>query len=127
MPEIIRAIERWEIQDLDGLDCIRTHDQKKSADGTQEKPRVMFYLDPPYLHETRAPGAREIYRDFEMSDAQHESLLKLLKKVRGKVLLSGYDSKMYRQHLVAPKWHLVQWKVKNQTTGPGTDLARKRG
>ncbi len=80
----------------------------------------MFYLDPPYLHETRAPGAREIYRDFEMSDAQHESLLKLLKKVRGKVLLSGYDSKMYRQHLVAPKWHLVQWKVKNQTTGPGT-------
>ena len=121
VPEIIRAIERWEIQNLDGLACIDTHDQKAGADGTQEKPRVMFYLDPPYLHSTRAPGALQVYRDFEMSEDQHIALLGLLQTVVGKVLISGYDSELYRQHLAVPVWHMVSWEVRNQTTGPGTE------
>lgn len=121
IPAIMRAIEKWEIQNLDGLDCIRMHDQKRNADGTQEKPRVMFYLDPPYLHSTRAPGAQKVYREFEMSDEAHESMLRLLLKVRGKILLSGYESDLYTKYLAkAAGWHMVAWKVKNQTTGPGT-------
>lgn len=34
-----------------------------------------------------------------MTDSQHQELLNLLKKHRGKVLLSGYDNDLYNTNL----------------------------
>ena len=55
-------------------------------------PQTLFYLDPPYLHETRT--AKTVYTH-EMSENDHRELLGLVRMVRGKVLLSGYPSAMY--------------------------------
>lgn len=63
---------------------------------------VFIYADPPYLHGTRK---NYLYRH-EMSDTEHEELLKILNKHPGKVLLSGYDNEMYNDML--PGWNKVQ-------------------
>ena len=53
---------------------------------------VLIYCDPPYLLDTRSGG--EQYKR-EMTEDDHENLLYQLKKHKGFVLLSGYESKMY--------------------------------
>lgn len=59
------------------------------------QPNVLIYADPPYLLSTRH-GKQ--YRH-EMTDADHQELLDALKAHRGPVLLSGYDSELYREAL----------------------------
>lgn len=58
----------------------------------QDSPETLFYVDPPYVHETR--GAKHNYR-FELTNEDHAKLLKSLQAVRGMVLLSGYDNPLY--------------------------------
>ena len=62
----------------------------------QDGPNTLFYLDPPYLDETRT--APKVYR-FEMTRDQHAELLDVVKAVKGKVMLSGYDSALYQEKL----------------------------
>jgi DNA adenine methylase len=52
---------------------------------------TFFYLDPPYY------GAEGYYDGFSKED--HERLLRLLKKVKGKWLLSGYGNEFYDREL----------------------------
>jgi DNA adenine methylase len=59
---------------------------------TEDTPATLFYLDPPYLPDTRT--AREVYTH-EMSASDHRKLLELLRGVRGKVMLSGYANPLY--------------------------------
>ena len=64
----------------------------KSQDGTN----TCFYLDPPYLHQTRiSPKAYS----HEMAYEDHEKLLDLINQVEGKVLISGYISPLYNRKL----------------------------
>jgi len=52
-----------------------------------------FYLDPPYLPETRREP--KVYK-FEMTRKDHEELVEwLLTKSKTKVMLSGYDNDLY--------------------------------
>jgi DNA adenine methylase len=60
----------------------------RSEDGQD----TFFYLDPPYLKETRS--VPDVY-GFEMSRADHCELLDLIRNVRGKIMLSGYPSDLY--------------------------------
>lgn len=61
----------------------------KSAD-------VFAYLDPPYVHSTRTTKNDYVY---EMTDRDHEELLELCNQSPAKILISGYDSPLYRKHL----------------------------
>lgn len=63
---------------------------------SQDGPGTLFYLDPPYLEETRS--VPDVY-GFEMSRAGHCELLELIRTVRGKVMLSGYPSELYDSSL----------------------------
>ncbi len=56
---------------------------------------VLIYADPPYLLSTRTG---EQYR-YEMTEQDHEELLKALKTHIGPVVISGYDSEMYNDVL----------------------------
>ncbi len=62
----------------------------------QDGPNTLFYLDPPYMHETRVTTADY---DHEMSVDQHAELLDAVKQCKGKVLLSGYPNKLYDEAL----------------------------
>lgn len=54
------------------------------------------YIDPLYVHSTRIN--KNDY-PFEMSDEDHIELLQLAKASPAKLLICGYDNKLYREHL----------------------------
>jgi len=57
--------------------------------------RTLFYLDPPYVLSTR-PNSEGIYA-YEMSDEEHEELVDICLRLKGKVMLSGYQNEIYRR------------------------------
>jgi DNA adenine methylase len=62
----------------------------------QDGPETLFYLDPPYLHQTRSTTGE--YRH-EMTEQEHRDLLRLIRQAQGKVMLSGYPSPLYDEAL----------------------------
>ena len=74
------------IENRDAFEIIQKHDT----------PETLFYIDPPYMAETRKRfGAYK----HELEDSHHIELLKLLREVKGMVILSGYASKLYEKEL----------------------------
>ena len=65
-------------------------------------PNTLIYCDPPYLLSTR--GHRQYYRN-EFSDLQHIELLRVLKSLPCKVILSGYWSELYASKLKGWRTH----------------------
>jgi DNA adenine methylase len=63
------------LENRPALGLIRRHDG----------PGTLFYLDPPYLHETRTATAA--YGAFELREADHAELLTVLRGCKGKVML----------------------------------------
>jgi DNA adenine methylase len=63
--------------------------EKYDGEGT------LFYLDPPYVLSTRS-GSEGIYAG-EMSDQEHEELVDICLRLKGKVVLSGYQNEIYRK------------------------------
>jgi DNA adenine methylase len=60
-------------------------------------PQTLFYVDPPYPHETRSAIGRSrthLYRH-EMTDEDHIMLGAQLKNLEGMVVLSGYPCDLY--------------------------------
>lgn len=54
---------------------------------------TFFYLDPPYIPSTR----RENMYRYEFDEALHEVSIDRIQKLKGKVMLSGYRSKLHEQ------------------------------
>lgn len=61
---------------------------------------VLAYLDPPYMQETRASFNDYAY---EMTDKDHEEMLKLVLRSKAKFMISGYDNELYNRML--KKWN----------------------
>lgn len=70
--------------------------------------RVLLYVDPPYLHETRTGNAR--YR-CEYQVADHVRLLTCLKSLPPeiRIILSGYPSQLYEELL--PGWRSKEFQA----------------
>lgn len=63
--------------------------------GRYDRAETVFYVDPPYVTETRTSRwASKGYRH-EMTDEDHRELGGVLRGLRGAVLLSGYESGLY--------------------------------
>jgi DNA adenine methylase len=77
LPAIAERLLRVQIENRPAAEVIKLYDDK----------RTLFYCDPPYPHEAR--GDAKAY-GFEMSNEEHENLAGLLKKVKGKIAVSGY-------------------------------------
>ena len=82
LPEIAQRLQRVQIENAPALEVIKRYDTEKTV----------FYVDPPYVHSARGDAAAY---GFEMSDAEHEELAEVLNQIRGRVVLSGYRTKLY--------------------------------
>ncbi len=69
----------------------------------------LVYSDPPYLRHTRK-SARRYRHDYE--DADHVALLALLGRLPCRVMISGYPSALYDEHLAG--WRSLSLQVMNQ-------------
>jgi DNA adenine methylase len=116
-----QRLSRVQIDSVDALQAIRYWDT----------PDTVFYVDPPYVPETRGDYQTSRYRhEFELED--HQRLVETLLQVRGKVLLSGYDHSVYRS-LEEAGWHKVMREVTSHAVartrvsgvlGPGSARAK---
>ena len=85
------------IEHLDAIECIKKYANDAS----------LFYLDPPYIHETRV--STNDYKH-EYTDDQHKKLVETLLSVPGHKILSGYESPIY-QPLLDAGWELLTKQV----------------
>ena len=69
---------------------VECHDWRQILE-TYDTPRTFFYLDPPYVAETRRGGGYQ----HEMTTDDHRDLVERLLALQGKVLLSGYAHQVY--------------------------------
>lgn len=77
-----------------------------------DSPQTLHYVDPPYLHNTRVRGAQSgRYYRHEMNDAQHAELLQTLCSLKGMVVLSGYASELYADHLEGWTQNSIQARI----------------
>jgi site-specific DNA-adenine methylase len=66
----------------------------------------LVYCDPPYLRETRKKYGR-LYK-YDYSRAQHIELLEVLKTLPCMVMISGYESTLYKESLRSWQTHCFQ-------------------
>lgn len=104
LPVVHARLRRVVILNCDALELILK----------QDGPETLFYLDPPYLHETRATTGEYLH---EMTRDQHENLLLILAGIKGKFLLSGYDSELYRQYEKLNGWNRTAFELPNNSAG----------
>lgn len=104
LPAVHDRLKRVVILCRDAPDVIRRQDGKDT----------LFYLDPPYLHETRS-GTGEYTH--EMTADRHRDLLDLLAGVTGKFLLSGYRSELYDTFASDNLWNRVDFDLPNNAAG----------
>ncbi|WP_197446146.1 DNA adenine methylase [Tautonia plasticadhaerens] len=84
---------------------------------------VVLYLDPPYLHATRRTVHN--YGIREMSEPDHEALLRRLLRCRCSVAISGYPSDLYDGCLTgAPGWVRHEKEVRCSSSNHCKDTRR---
>ena len=94
-----QRIKNVQIENLDFRDLIPKYDTKDT----------LFYLDPPYMQTTRRrPNEGYVH---EMSINDHKDLVKILLKIKGKAILSGYKTGLYKK-LEDNGWHRIDIKTK---------------
>ena len=78
------------IENLDYTQLIKLYDNNQT----------LFYCDPPYLMETRGRKGKgtKMYEN-EMTNADHIQFLETITKIKGKAIISGYDSELYNDYL----------------------------
>lgn len=92
------ALERiiWRLQGV-----VIEHRPAIEVMAQQDSAETLHFVDPPYMHATRSKAknsSRKNYRH-EMTDEDHAQLLSFLQTLDGMVVLCGYPSPLYDQHL----------------------------
>jgi DNA adenine methylase len=80
----------------------------------QDGNRTLYYVDPPYLHETRSTTGEY---EHEMTRSQHVELLETLAKINGRFILSGYPSTLYTEYADRYGWHYESKQIDNKASG----------
>jgi DNA adenine methylase len=101
LPSVAARLQRVVILNDDAIEVIRREDGR----------RTLFYLDPPYVHDTRS--ATGDYQ-FEMSLDQHRELVEAIQQCEGKVLLSGYPNELYDREL--QHWNRTDFEIDNKAS-----------
>jgi len=83
-----------------------------------DSPSTLFYLDPPYLPETR--NSQGEYGLHEMTFDDHAQMLGAIVKIEGKFILSGYDSQLYRDFERAHFLNRIEFAVPNNASSSKT-------
>ena len=101
LPEnILAAAQRLKDAEIENTDAIKLIKKYNDED-------CLIYIDPPYLLETRSNK----YYNNEITELEHIELLKTINESKSKIILSGYDSELYKQYL--KEWY--KYEVESRT------------
>lgn len=101
LPEISKRLQSCDILNLNAMYVIQMFNTKDT----------LLYCDPPYLKSTRV--SKNVY-GHEMSENDHIHLSSLLNNFKGKALISGYDSELYRE--LYKGWRMVKKDIANHSS-----------
>lgn len=101
LPAVAQRLKRVVILNDDALKVVGREDSKNT----------LFYLDPPYLHDTRVTTSDY---EHEMTIEEHRQLLETIRHVQGKAMLSGYPSGLYDDLLA--DWKRVSITIDNKAS-----------
>lgn len=93
LPEISKRLRKVQIENIGWREILKRYD----------RPGTLFYLDPPYVPETRIKGGYE----HEMSIDDHSALTAALLSINGMAVLSGYPNSIY-EPLEQAGWKRVE-------------------
>lgn len=110
LPEICERLKEVDVFSKNGMELIKDSSEDFNS---------LTYVDPPYLKSTRT--VKNVY-DCEMSDQDHQDLANILNKVKGKVLISGYESDLYLENY--KHWRWVKKEMPNNS-GQGKTKQRR--
>lgn len=102
LKDIQHRLRRVQVENLHFRDLLPLYD----------RPETLFYLDPPYVPDTRINGEY----GHEMTVAEHEELVSLLLDLKGMAILSGYASEVYSP-LEQAGWQRVEIETLAHTSG----------
>lgn len=105
LPAVHARLRRVVILNEDALNVIRTQDGEKT----------LFYLDPPYVPRARATNGNYAH---EMTEVDHQAMLKTIRECQGKVVLSGYPNPLYDREL--HDWSRHEIAIDNKAAGGKT-------
>jgi len=108
---VAERLQHVQIECGDAMECMDRYDS----------PNFLHYLDPPYAHNTSSIGgsgrstsrsAKAVYQG-EMNDSQHEALLLKVTTggLKGMIVISGYDSDLYRRYFGTPEAPKGGWSI----------------
>lgn len=98
--DVARVIRtNFQIIEMDALDAIKRLDSAKT----------FFYLDPPYLLETR--GSHDDYM-FEFSEEKYREMAAILYKIKGYAMISGYDHPLMFELFESKGWIKIKFPTK---------------
>jgi DNA adenine methylase len=104
LPEIVQRLQRIQIENAPADEVIKRYDTKDT----------LFYLDPPYVHKSR----RDIKAyGYEMTEKDHIELAELLKRIKGRVVISGYRTEIYDD--LYKDWHRIDAPEKTINSSKG--------
>jgi len=97
-PQVVYdAAKRLTTVQIENRDALKLIDEMDS-------PRTLFYLDPPYVTQTRTDKKR--YRH-ELDDDGHALIASVVQAVRGFVVISGYACELYRDLYEQHGWRRI--------------------
>jgi len=91
--DVANRLKKVQIENDEALKIIDRYDT----------PRTLFYVDPPYIHDTRYRKNGYLH---EMTDDQHRELATKLNNIEGMVVVSGYHSALYDE--IYQGWRVVE-------------------
>ena len=125
-----KSIEDW--NDLDHLHAVAERlrsiyiecDDALKIIKRYDSPTTLFYLDPPYLPETRSNRWREHAYTCEMTVDQHFKLARRLQAIKGMAVVSGYPSTSYDKWYSG--WRTYTKRARVNTGRKGAGLATEK-
>lgn len=113
-------VNKW-LNKVDGLDSVakrlrRVQLESRDANtviSDYDTEGALFYVDPPYVPETR--GDESSYGDLDFGIPEHKKLLSFVKNIDGEVALSGYDNDLYVEELKG--WYVSRAESKTNQNG----------
>lgn len=106
LPAVHERLRRVAVLTLPALEAIAAEDG----------PKTLFYVDAPYVRETRA--APDVYQH-EMTDDQHRELVATVLGIKGRAMVSMYHHEIYDVLSQKHGWHLVEFDIANHAASGG--------
>jgi DNA adenine methylase len=113
LPKAVERLKMVQIENMDYKELLKKYDSKDT----------LFYLDPPYIHETRKMTYKYAH---ELKTSQHKELVEILLHIKGKVILSGYDHEIY-DRLLDKDWKKVFLGEYDKRSEKAVNKSRSKG